>query len=152
MKLLLILTSLLLASCSILQAPPVREVSIHAIPTLPSIIIPKPVPTHDLSLPTPITITAEEALYYRDACGAFNSGEYTDDELREEFYGLTQSSSCDWSITGFTVQDWFNVESKLALTGTYTQQLRDRIVIIEGIIKTLEDAGKRQVEAIKKIK
>jgi len=148
----LLLVCLLLTSCSILQAPPVREVVIHAIPTLPSIALPKEVPTPDLSIPTPITITAEETLYYRDACIAFNSNEYTAEELMEEFHGLTQSASCDWSITGFTVQDWFNVESKLALAGTYSQQLRDRISSLEAIIKTLESVGDKQVEALKKIK
>jgi hypothetical protein len=131
--------------------PQVQQVQIYTIPVLPKIKLPAPIVSPNLQLPTPLVITPKETSYYAEACEAHSSGFYSEDELSVLYPDLSQANSCDWAIYGFTVQGWFNVESKLALAGSYSQQLRDRITFLEGVIKDYESVSNKQQQAINKI-
>ena len=143
----------LLSGCTLFQdRPPVKEVRIYTIPTMPKANIPAPIIAPDLQVPTPIITTAEETSYYAEACEAISSGDYTKDELSVAYPSLSRSNACDWAVTGFTIQGWFTLESQLVLAGTYTEQLRARISFLEGMIKDREEIANRQKAAINKIK
>ena len=134
-----------------MDRPPVQQVQIYTIPVLPKINIPASIVSPNLTLPNPIVITPLETNYYAEACIAHSDGSYSKDELALLFPELSRENACGWSIYGFTVQSWFNVEAKLALAGSYAQQLRSRIILLEGVIKDLESISDKQQEAISKI-
>lgn len=151
----LILTlALMLTSCSSIMDnfPIVSPVQIYTIPVIPKTKLPAPIANPNLSLPPPMDMTAEEASYLLEACDAYSSGSYSKEELQATFPDLTRSSACDWVVRGWWIQGWFNVESKLSLGGSYSQQLRDRIIFLEGIIKDYEDISDKQEEAIRAIR
>lgn len=124
---------------------------IYTIPVIPRTKLPAPILSPNLDVPTPLVITALETDYYAEACEAHSDGSYSEDELVAMFPDLTRSNACDWAIYGFTVQGWFNVEAKLALAGSYSQQLRDRIIFLEGIIKDYEAISDKQEEVLREI-
>lgn len=149
----ILMLCLLLSSCGLLQnRPPVKEVIIYTIPVMPKTNLPASVVSPDLSIPSPMDMTAEEASYLLEACDAHSSESYSKEELSVLFPNLTRSSACDWVVRGWWIQGWFNVESKLALGGSYSQLLRDRITFLEGVIKDYESITIKQQEAIEKIK
>jgi len=105
--------------------------------------MPKPVP---IKLDPVIDVTPEVADYYREACDAWESGEYNADEMADEYPGLTQADACEWSIRGWTIQGWLNLESLLIRLGErvkqlegqiefYRQQLRDRYEVLSGDVQ-----------------
>ncbi len=102
-------------------------------------------------MPEVITLTAQDASYYRYVCDEFKDAgrddAYTLDEVYERYPGMTQESTCNWAIYGYTVQGQFMLESQLIKLGLYTEQLRNRIQYLEGVIKELENAGNLQQQA-----
>ena len=74
-----------------------------------------------------IDVTPEVAEYYRQVCNAWESGQYTQEEMAVEFPGLTQADACEWSIRGFTIDHWLNLEITIQQLKQYTQNLRDQI-------------------------
>lgn len=100
-------------------------------------------------------ISQKEVNYYNEACDAFRSigqkDQYSIDEVTRNFPELTLSSACDWAIYGFTVQGWLNLENQIGEVSTYTQSLRARIQLLEGMLRDQYTASLRQKEALEAI-
>lgn len=98
---------------------------------------PNPVP---INLGPVIDITPETAAYYQEACDAWET--HTEEEMAENYSGLSRGDACEWSIRGFTIQDWLNLEVLLLQLGQrmetlstqidfYINQLKDRYQAIQ---------------------
>jgi len=129
-----------ICSCALLE----RKVQIETIfvPVLSKPVIPpEPVaPNLAEQLPESVVITAEEAQYYKDACDAWESNEYEESEILNE-YGLSRSSACDWAIFGYTVQGELTVESIYNQQSSYVEQLRFYIQYLKSTIQNMYDAS-----------
>lgn len=117
----------LLTACSGLPERKIERVEVVNIPALPPLVQLTPPSAPTATMPPVLVTTAEEVSYWTEACDAFSDGEYDEEELSEQYPGLTRSSSCDWAIYGFTVQGWLNFESYMAQLASYVEQLRAHI-------------------------
>lgn len=144
-----LLLCVLVSSCATL--PETQTVKVKTVPLLPKVTLPAPIPQPSITMPEVITLTAQDASYYRYVCDEFKDAgrddAYTLDEVYERYPGMTQESACNWAIYGYTVQGQFMLESQLIKLGLYTEQLRNRIQYLEGVIKELENAGNLQQQA-----
>lgn len=87
-------------------------------------------------------MTPDDAQYLNDACEAFS--EEIDGEV-VGYVGLDAESSCRWSIVGFTVQGWLNLQQNLILIESYVSQLRNqRDFYKEQLIKQYESVNKNE--------
>jgi len=82
--------------------------------------LPTPSPP-TLSLPQVIVITAKDAEYYAEACVSLSDDTYDEDV---GYIGLDRESACAWSIHGFTVQGWYNLQQDLILIQNYVEQVK----------------------------
>jgi len=130
-------------------------VKVRIIPTIPKVAIPAPIERPEILKPQGVTVTAETAAYYAEACEAFRSvgqeDSYDLDEVQLQYPGLTRSNSCEWSIYGLTVQGQLTFESQLNVLANYADNLRARIVYLESIIADIQAAATKQQEAVEDI-
>lgn len=102
---------------------------VRYIPVLPEpTITPEPTaPNVSDTLPDDITITQEEAEFYKQACDAWSLVDqedgFTSEEVIEE-YRLNEDEACNWAITGYTIQDNLTVEQMYVEMAAYTERLR----------------------------
>ncbi len=100
-------------------------------------------------------MTEKDVLYYNSVCDEYKlagqADQYTEAEVLKRSNGLTRSAACDWAVYGFTVQGWLNLESQISEISTYTQSLRARIELLEGMLQDQYDASIRQREALEAI-
>lgn len=68
-------------------------------------------------------MTPQDAMYLSEACQDLSS---TTEDYSDSYIGLDRSSACTWSIVGFTVQGWLNLQQDLILIDSYVQQLRNQ--------------------------
>jgi hypothetical protein len=103
-------------------------------------------------MPEVITLTAQDALFYKQVCDEFtDAGQedaYTLEEIYERYPGMSRESACNWAVYGYTVQGQLMLESQLIKLGLYTEQLRGRISYLEGVIRELEKATDLQRQTI----
>jgi len=127
-------------------------VKVKTIPILPKTTLPAAVPRPDITMPEVITLTAQDAMFYKYVCDEFkDAGQedaYTVEEVYERYPGMTRESACNWAIYGYTVQGWFMLESQLIQLGLYSEQLRNRITYLENVIKELERSADMQQKAV----
>jgi hypothetical protein len=117
---------------------------------MPAPVVPREPSAPDLAsqYPTSIVITKAETEYYTEACDAWESGEYTEDELLVE-YSLSRGAACDWAIYGHTVQGSLDIESIFVQQADYVERLRAHIDALVGIINNQYLLSKQTTAAIK---
>ena len=81
-------------------------------------------------------MTRDDSEYLNEACLAFKDGEGIG------YVGLDEESACRWSIVGFTVQGWLNLQQNLILIESYVSKLRNqRDFYKEQLIKQYESVN-----------
>jgi hypothetical protein len=68
-------------------------------------------------------MTPKDALYLSDACQDLSS---ITEDYSDTYSGLSRENACSWSIIGFTVQGWLNLQQDLILINSYVEQLRNQ--------------------------
>ena len=86
-----------------------------------------------------VVVTAKDAQYYLEACNAWESGEYSDEEMAIEYAGLSRSAACDWAVYGQTVQGNLNLENIFIQQATYAEQMREHVKFLREIINSMHD-------------
>lgn len=112
------------------------EIETRIIPTINRPAIPAaPIPPDLISQqPVTIVLTAKEAGYYQEVCDAWESQEYSKEEMQELYPNISRSASCDWAIIGYTVQGHLTWEDILHQMATYSQQCRQALSIRDAAI------------------
>ena len=132
--------------------PETQIVKVKTLPIIPKVTLPAPVPKPQVTMPEVITLTAQDALFYKQVCDEFtDAGQedaYTLEEIYERYPGMSRESACNWAVYGYTVQGQLMLESQLIKLGLYTEQLRGRISYLEGVIRELEKATDLQRQTI----
>lgn len=114
-----------MTSCSLLDRPQIVQVQTKYTLSKP-VILEAPTLT-PLKLDPVIVITPEDAQYYREACEAFSEASVSNSEDTPVGYiGLDLDSACNWSIYGYTVQGWLNLEQRLLLIKSYIKEVESQ--------------------------
>jgi hypothetical protein len=93
-------------------------------------------------LPDSIVVTPEDVQIYKEACDAWESNEYSKEEIISQ-YGLSRSSACDWAIFGYTVQGEITIESIENQQADYAEKLRHHINFLIETINNLYEVSSR---------
>jgi len=108
------------------------------IPVMPQPVIPKEPPAPNLAdqFPDVLVITKKDVDFYNDACDAWESEDYSTEQMKKDYPGMSRAASCDWAIYGQTIQGQFNLESIFVQQATYAAQLRSHIQVLTEIIES----------------
>jgi hypothetical protein len=99
-------------------------------------------------LPDTITITAKEAAYYKEACDAWQGGEYSKEEMASEYPGLSRGASCDWAVKGYTIQAGLTFEQMWNLSADYAEQMRNYAKTLKAQIDSMYELNQKTQEAM----
>lgn len=147
---LLLSVAIVLVSVSVVSCGGSLEV--RTIPTLTKPPIPPaPVPPElESQIPPTLTLTAKEVAYYHEACEAWESGEYVELDLINQ-YGLSQTDACKWAVFGYTVQGEITWEEILNQMAAYAERMRgDRAALVQ-LIENMYQVSLETQEAVKRI-
>lgn len=78
-----------------------------------------------LSPPAVITLSNTEVSYYQEVCDAYQSSEYTLEELKDLYPGMSENAACNWKITGLTINGWLDFQQYLDNIATLIERLSD---------------------------
>jgi len=114
-------------------------------------IIPAEPQAPDLAaqLPATVTLTPKEVEYYKEACDAWEGGEYSDLEMETEYPGLTRGAACDWAIKGYTIQDGLTVEDMWNQSARYAEEMRNYARVLKLQIEQMYQVSQETQKAIK---
>ena len=120
--------TLLLAGCA---GSPVEIVKV---PVFPTPVLPQEPTFPSYEVPPVVVITAEEASYYKEACEALEADPSTD-----WYPGLSRAAACEWSVIGFTAQDWLTYEVILLSQVEYIKRLKAYAEFLRKLIESYGD-------------
>jgi len=114
-------------------------------------IPPAPVPPELTSqLPKDLVVTPADVALYTAACDAWESGEYSDDQVIAD-YGLTRTAACDWAIYGYTVQDSITFDGILTNMVGYINELQNHNKFLHQIIDNMYEVSQQTNESVREI-
>jgi hypothetical protein len=116
--------------------------------TKPVIPVEPAAPNLAALLPETITITAKEASYYKDACDAWEGGEYSKAELAQQYPGLSRGSACDWAVKGYTIQAGLTFEQMWNLSADYAEQMRNYANTLKTQINSMYQLNQKTQDAM----
>ena len=121
------------------------------IPVMAKPIIPAEPTAPDLAaqLPKTVTLTPKEVAYYKEACDAWEGGEYSGPEMQDAYPGLTRGAACDWAIKGYTIQDGLTVEDMWNQSARYAEEMRNYARALKQQIEHMYQLSQETQKAIK---
>ena len=120
------------------------------IPVMAKPVIPPEPQAPDLAsqLPPTITLTPAEVAYYKVVCEAWEDGEYTEEEMADQFPGLSRGAACDWVIKGYTIQGGLTVEDMWNQSAHYAESMRAYVKALKTQINNMYDLSKATQKAM----